>query len=87
VNDCYLFFKYAKGDIIALTGTRGKTTTTTWIYELLTHLQMNKIQINTDTISKNPRNQYSCESVRVKSASNPRIPVFLGGNRPEKKFI
>jgi len=87
VNDCYLFFKYAKGDIIALTGTRGKTTTTTWIYELLTHLQMNKIQINTDTISKNPRNQYSCESVRVKSASNPRIPVFLGGNQPEKSLF
>jgi UDP-N-acetylmuramoylalanine--D-glutamate ligase len=36
VNDCYIFFKYAKGDIIAITGTRGKTTTTTWIYELLT---------------------------------------------------
>jgi UDP-N-acetylmuramoylalanine--D-glutamate ligase len=35
VNDCYLFFKYAKGDIIAITGTRGKTTTTTWIYKLL----------------------------------------------------
>jgi UDP-N-acetylmuramoylalanine--D-glutamate ligase len=34
-NDCYLFFKYAKGDVIAITGTRGKTTTTTWIYELL----------------------------------------------------
>jgi UDP-N-acetylmuramoylalanine--D-glutamate ligase len=38
VNDCYLFFKYAKGDIIAITGTRGKTTTTTWIYELLTQV-------------------------------------------------
>jgi UDP-N-acetylmuramoylalanine--D-glutamate ligase len=35
VNDCFLFFKYAKVDIIAITGTRGKTTTTTWIYELL----------------------------------------------------
>ncbi len=35
VNDCYLFFKYAKGDIISITGTRGKTTTTTWTYELL----------------------------------------------------
>ena len=35
VNDCYLFFKYVKGDIIAITGTRGKTTTTTWTYELL----------------------------------------------------
>ena len=38
VNDCYIFFKYAKGDIIAITGTRGKTTTTTWIYELLTQV-------------------------------------------------
>jgi UDP-N-acetylmuramoylalanine-D-glutamate ligase len=38
VNDCYLFFKYAKGDIIAITGTRGKTTTTIWIYELLTQV-------------------------------------------------
>lgn len=35
VNDCHLFFTYSKGNIIALTGTRGKTTTTTWIYELL----------------------------------------------------
>lgn len=35
VNDCYLFFKYSKGDVIAVTGTRGKTTTTTWIYELI----------------------------------------------------
>jgi len=35
VNDCYLFFKYAKGEIIAITGTRGKTTTITWVCELL----------------------------------------------------
>jgi UDP-N-acetylmuramoylalanine--D-glutamate ligase len=42
VNDCYLFFKYAKGDIIALTGTRGKTTTTTWIYKTLKNLNLNK---------------------------------------------
>ncbi|GIW66669.1 MAG: UDP-N-acetylmuramoylalanine--D-glutamate ligase [Candidatus Parcubacteria bacterium] len=35
-NDCSLFFTYAQGDIIAVTGTRGKTTTTTWIYQLLT---------------------------------------------------
>jgi UDP-N-acetylmuramoylalanine--D-glutamate ligase len=43
VNDCYLFFKYAKGDIIAITGTRGKTTTTTWIYELLRKFFKNKV--------------------------------------------
>ncbi len=34
-NDCSLFFQYAQGEFIAVTGTRGKTTTTTWIYELL----------------------------------------------------
>lgn len=34
VNDCYLFFKYYQGEIIALTGTRGKTTTSFWIYQL-----------------------------------------------------
>ena len=43
VNDCYLFFKYAKGDIIAITGTRGKTTTTTWIYQLLKICLKNKL--------------------------------------------
>jgi len=43
VNDCYLFFKYAKGDIIAITGTRGKTTTTTWIYELIRSIFKNKV--------------------------------------------
>jgi UDP-N-acetylmuramoylalanine--D-glutamate ligase len=43
VNDCYLFFKYAKGDIIAITGTRGKTTTTTWIYELLRKFLKNNV--------------------------------------------
>lgn len=34
-NDCSLFFKYAQGEIIAITGTRGKTTTTTWTHKLL----------------------------------------------------
>jgi UDP-N-acetylmuramoylalanine--D-glutamate ligase len=42
-NDCYLFFKYAKGDVIAITGTRGKTTTTIWIYELLKKFFKNNV--------------------------------------------
>lgn len=37
-NDCSLFFSYAKGKIIAITGTRGKTTTTTWLFQLLQKL-------------------------------------------------
>lgn len=37
-NDCSLFFSQAKGTIIALTGTRGKTTTTTWLFQLLQKL-------------------------------------------------
>ena len=58
VNDCYLFFKYAKGDIIAITGTRGKTTTTIWIYELLTRIypatrtNSDYTQTNTNFITK-----------------------------------
>jgi len=39
INDCYVFFKYAKGDIVAVTGTRGKTTTTTWIYKILNKIK------------------------------------------------
>lgn len=35
LNDYCLFFQQAKGDFIAITGTRGKTTTTLWIYTLL----------------------------------------------------
>lgn len=34
-NDCSLFFRYAENPTIAVTGTRGKTTTTLWIAELL----------------------------------------------------
>lgn len=37
-NDCSLFFSQARGEIIALTGTRGKTTTTTWLFQLLQKL-------------------------------------------------
>ncbi len=42
-NDCSLFFQYAKGDIIAITGTRGKTTTTTWTYEFLSKFFNKKV--------------------------------------------
>ncbi len=34
-NDASLFFRYAKHPVIAVTGTRGKTTTTQWITQLL----------------------------------------------------
>jgi UDP-N-acetylmuramoylalanine--D-glutamate ligase len=74
VNDCYLFFKYAKGDIIAITGTRGKTTTTTWIYELFRRLSGFKTD-TTDSIY--PR----------KSALDPYESVLLGGNQPEKSLF
>jgi UDP-N-acetylmuramoylalanine--D-glutamate ligase len=74
VNDCYLFFKYAKGDIIAITGTRGKTTTTTWIYELFRGLSGFKTD-TTDSIY--PR----------KSALDPYESLLLGGNQPEKSLF
>lgn len=34
-NDASLFFKFCKNPVIAVTGTRGKTTTVNWIYHLL----------------------------------------------------
>ena len=34
-NDTSLFFRYCDNSVIAVTGTRGKTTTTLWIAELL----------------------------------------------------
>ncbi|GBD34489.1 UDP-N-acetylmuramoylalanine--D-glutamate ligase [bacterium HR35] len=52
VNDCYLFFKYAKGDIIAITGTRGKTTTTTWIYELLKNADFRRFDADLRRLNK-----------------------------------
>ena len=34
-NDASLFFRYSENHVIAVTGTRGKTTTTLWVAELL----------------------------------------------------
>ena len=42
VNDLFLFFNLAKGDIIAITGTRGKTTISNWIYHFLKNGLENK---------------------------------------------
>jgi UDP-N-acetylmuramoylalanine--D-glutamate ligase len=43
INDCYLFFKNSQGELIALTGTRGKTTTTYLIYQLFKNFISKKI--------------------------------------------
>ena len=102
VNDCYLFFKYAKGDIIAITGTRGKTTTTTWIYELLTQIYSDTRTIsdythtNTDLITKEDKKSQNVRTVRVESEKvrrsepsvlSPKKSVLLGGNQPEKSLF
>jgi len=71
VNDCYLFFKYAKGDIIAITGTRGKTTTTTWIYELLT--QVSNIYPN-NRPNRLPESSDRIEFTRITRPNN--IPEY-----------
>ena len=95
VNDCYLFFKYAKGDIIAITGTRGKTTTTTWIYELLTQILQTErgqseqytdyadlTQINADYSDFTQTMQTS-----AKSALSSAKSALLGGNQPERSLF
>jgi UDP-N-acetylmuramoylalanine--D-glutamate ligase len=86
VNDCYLFFKYAKGDIIAITGTRGKTTTTTWIYELLTQVfniypnnRPNRLPESSDRI-------FGHNSGKVFGQNSGRN-ILLGGNQPEKSLF
>jgi UDP-N-acetylmuramoylalanine--D-glutamate ligase len=71
VNDCYLFFKYAKGDVIAITGTRGKTTTTTWIYELLT--QVSNIYPN-NRPNRLPESSDRIEFTRITRPNN--IPEY-----------
>jgi UDP-N-acetylmuramoylalanine--D-glutamate ligase len=101
-NDCYLFFKYAKGDVIAITGTRGKTTTTTWIYELLTQIYPDTrtisdyTQTNTDLITKEDKKSQNVRTIRVESEKvrrseplvlSPKKSVLLGGNQPEKSLF
>jgi UDP-N-acetylmuramoylalanine-D-glutamate ligase len=86
VNDCYLFFKYAKGDIIAITGTRGKTTTTTWIYELLT--QVSNIYPNNrpNRLPESSDRMFGHNSGKVFGQNSGRN-ILLGGNQPEKSLF
>jgi UDP-N-acetylmuramoylalanine--D-glutamate ligase len=86
VNDCYLFFKYAKGDIIAITGTRGKTTTTTWIYELLT--QVSNIYPNNrpNRLPESSDRIFGHNSGKVFGQNSGRN-ILLGGNQPEKSLF
>jgi UDP-N-acetylmuramoylalanine-D-glutamate ligase len=79
VNDCYIFFKYAKGDIIAITGTRGKTTTTIWIYELLT--QVSNIYPN-NRPNRLPESSDRIEFTRITRPNNI-YPNKIPNNIPE----
>ncbi|MGC8981716.1 MAG: UDP-N-acetylmuramoyl-L-alanine--D-glutamate ligase [Minisyncoccia bacterium] len=45
VNDLFIFFNLAKSDIIAITGTRGKTTTSNWIFHFLKNLKGRKVYL------------------------------------------
>lgn len=42
LNDCLIFFNLAPSSIIAITGTRGKTTTSSWIYYFMKNYFKNK---------------------------------------------
>ncbi|MER3581450.1 MAG: UDP-N-acetylmuramoyl-L-alanine--D-glutamate ligase [Patescibacteria group bacterium] len=86
VNDCYLFFKYAQGEIIALTGTRGKTTTTTWIYELLKAIHgYTRIftRINADIDAD--KREYRKQETRIDIDGFKEI--IIGGNQPDKSLL
>ncbi len=87
VNDCYLFFKYAKGDIIAITGTRGKTTTTNWIYELLTQTLQTELRLSGQYIDYADSTRTEHKSISAKSALSSAKFALLGGNQPEKSLF
>jgi len=87
VNDCYIFFKYAKGDIIAITGTRGKTTTTTWIYELLTQTLQTERRLGGQYADYTDLMRTEQKSISAKSALSSAKSVLLGGNQPEKSLF
>jgi UDP-N-acetylmuramoylalanine--D-glutamate ligase len=79
VNDCYLFFKYAKGDIIAITGTRGKTTTTRWIYELLRKFFRKKVLLGGNQPEKSLfkiLNKTKNESISVLEISSFQLEFY-----------
>jgi len=85
VNDCYLFFKYAKGDIIAVTGTRGKTTTTTWIYELLKNADFRRLHADLRRLRADLRRQKTnFDGFNIKFY---RKNILLGGNQPDKGLL
>jgi UDP-N-acetylmuramoylalanine-D-glutamate ligase len=87
VNDCYIFFKYAKGDIIAITGTRGKTTTTTWIYELLTQTLQTERRLGGQYTDYADLTRTEQKSISAKSALSSAKSTLLGGNQPEKSLF
>jgi UDP-N-acetylmuramoylalanine--D-glutamate ligase len=67
-NDTALFFATTKRPIIAVTGTRGKTTTTEWIAELLSTSQR-RIYATGNT----PQNPFLLEAYRKVSANTPVV--------------
>lgn len=68
INDAALFFREVKGEVIGVTGTRGKTTTTSWIAELLRRHDPRVLPCG-----NTPQNAFLNELLRVEGTKTPIV--------------
>ncbi|MCX6735844.1 MAG: UDP-N-acetylmuramoyl-L-alanine--D-glutamate ligase [Candidatus Parcubacteria bacterium] len=67
-NDASLFFRFVKNPVIAVTGTRGKSTTTSWIAHILSHKYGDFIPTG-----NNPKHAFLKELSLLKDESRPVV--------------
>ncbi|OHA83436.1 MAG: UDP-N-acetylmuramoylalanine--D-glutamate ligase [Candidatus Yonathbacteria bacterium RIFOXYC1_FULL_52_10] len=71
-NDASLFFKFTENQVIAVTGTRGKTTTTHWIAELLSKKYGPIVPTG-----NNPKNPFLAELRALEKTKDKKRPVVV----------
>lgn len=75
--DSSLFFKLCKNTIVGITGTKGKTTTSTLIYEILKKSGKNAVRVGVDKISVLDKlNELKKDSIAVFELSSWRLSAL-----------